>query len=143
MKVRHVGITVTDLSESINFYVHHLGFKIAVEMDEAGEHIDRFSGLNNIDVRTVKLRGDDNCMIELLYYRSHPCVASENKKRNITAIGCSHFALTVPDLDYLYEQLRAQGVDFMCAPQYSPDGKVKLTFCRDPDGTLIELVQEL
>tara|TARA_B100000686_G_C16724435_1_gene936971 strand:+ start:1266 stop:1697 length:432 start_codon:yes stop_codon:yes gene_type:complete len=143
MKVRHVGITVTDLSESINFYVHHLGFKMAVEMDEAGEHIDRFSGLNNIDVRTVKLRGDDNCMIELLYYRSHPCVASENKKRNITAIGCSHFALTVPDLDYLYEHLRAQGVDFMCAPQSSPDGKVKLTFCRDPDGTLIELVQEL
>ena len=143
MKVRHVGITVTDLSESINFYVHHLGFKMAVEMDEAGEHIDRFSGLNNIDVRTVKLRGDDNCMIELLYYRSHPCVASEYKKRNITAIGCSHFALTVPDLDYLYGQLRAQGVDFMCAPQYSPDGKVKLTFCRDPDGTLIELVQEL
>ena len=143
MKVRHVGITVTNLSESINFYVHHLGFEIAVEMDEAGEHIDRFSGLNSIDVRTVKLRGDNNCMIELLYYRSHPSVASENKKRNITAIGCSHFALTVPDLDYLYGHLRAQGVDFMCAPEYSPDGKVKLTFCRDPDGTLIELVQEL
>ena len=143
MKLRHVGITVTDLTRSLYFYVEQLDFSIALELDESGQHIDRFSALDGIDVRTVKLRGTDGSMIELLKYRSHRCSDENNQTKKIVAIGCSHFALTVPDLASLYEKLASQGVRFLSEPQLSPDGKVKLTFCRDPDGTLIELVQEL
>jgi len=61
----------------------------------------------------------------------------------ITNIGCSHFALTVDDLDSLYERLTKNGTPFNYPVQISPDGNVKIAFCRDPDGTLIELVQDL
>ena len=54
MKLRHVGITVTDLKKSIDFYRDIFGFSIIKEMDESGEHIDNFSGLKGVDVRTVK-----------------------------------------------------------------------------------------
>ena len=53
MKVRHVGITVSNLEKSISFYRDLLGFSVTKEMDESGQHIDNFSGLENIDVRTV------------------------------------------------------------------------------------------
>ena len=39
--------------------------------------------------------------------------------------------------------LTEEGIEFNYPPQTSPDGKVKVAFCRDPDGTLIEMVEEL
>ena len=143
MILRHVGITVSDLEKSINFYRDLLGFTVTKEMDESGDHIDNFSGLKNIDVRTVKMSGSSGAMIELLYYRSHPGSNMDNWQNNITRVGCSHFALTVEDLPTLYSKLLDNDFIVLCEPQYSPDGNVRLTFCRDPDGTLIELVEEL
>ena len=143
MMVRHVGITVSNLDKSISFYRDLLGFNITKEMDESGQHIDNFSGLENVDVRTVKMSGTDGSMIELLYYRSHPENNEENVSKNITKVGCSHFALTVTDLPALCSRLLENELVVLCDPQYSPDGNVRLTFCRDPDGTLIELVEEL
>jgi len=143
MKLRHVGITVSDIDRSIDFYRDVLGFSITREMDESGIHIDNFSGLDGVDVRTVKMSGLDGSMIELLYYRSHPETNEKNFSEDITKIGCSHFALTVDNLSLLCEKILDNNLVVLCEPQYSPDGQVKLTFCRDPDGTLIELVEEL
>lgn len=143
MKLRHVGITVTNIEKSINFYKSFFGFSTVKDMDEEGEHIDKFSGLKDINVRTVKMVDGYDGLIELLHYRSHPKTKDENLSRDITDIGCSHFALTVEGLPKLYEQMKQQGVTVLCEPQRSPDGQVLLTFCKDPDGTLIELVEEL
>jgi len=143
MKLRHVGITVTNIEESINFYKSIFGFAVVKDMNEAGEHIDKFSGLKGIDVRTVKMTEEYGGLIELLHYRSHPKTKDENLSHDITQIGCSHFALTVEGLLELYEHMKEQGVTVLCEPQRSPDGQVLLTFCKDPDGTLIELVEEL
>jgi catechol 2,3-dioxygenase-like lactoylglutathione lyase family enzyme len=143
MKVRHVGITVSDLERSISFYCDVLGFTIVKEMDEFGDHIDNFSELKGVDVHTVKMSGDDGSMIELLYYRSHPESSYDNLLSKISKIGCSHFAVTVDDLMKLYSRLLDNKISVIYEPQYSPDGNVRLMFCRDPDGTLIELVEDL
>jgi len=138
--MRHFGITVSDLAKSLEFYRDILGLEVAREMDEAGEHIDKFSALEGVDVRTVKLRDTSGAMVELLYYRSHP---RKPQERDIADIGCSHFAVTVENLDNTLSQIEAAGYTAVCTPQYSPDGKVKLTFCRGPDNVLIEMVEEL
>jgi len=140
MILRHIGITITDIEESLSFYRDLLGFEVVRIMDESGEHIDNFSSLSDVKVKTIKLKDANNGMIELLYYYSHPKKAEQ---KDITHIGCSHFALTVEDLDSILEKLKRKNYDINSIPQYSPDGKVKLTFCKGPDGTLIELVQEL
>ncbi len=57
--------------------------------------------------------------------------------------GFTLIAFTVDDLDREYERLRAAGVAFNARPQTSPDGYAKVTFCRDPEGNLIELVEVL
>lgn len=141
VKFRHVGITVSDLEKSINFYTNILGLSIIVEADESGQHIDNFSGLDGVNVRSVKMTDNDGGLVELLYYKSHKGVSIPDK--DITHIGCSHFAVTVQNLTELYNKLVANGVTVMCQPQKSPDFPVVLTFCKDPDGTLIELVEEL
>ena len=140
MILRHFGITVTDIQESIRFYGDLLGFKILRIMDESGDHIDAFSDLKGVRVKTVKMRDPAGGVIELLQYDSHPSAANFDK---INRIGCSHFAVTVNNLDSLVAKIEKAGYFLNCQPQLSPDGKVKLTFCNGPDGVLIELVEEL
>ena len=141
--MRHIGLTVSNLEESLKFYVEFLGFKVLRMADESGVCIDNFSNLKNIKVKTVKMVDPDNNMLELLHYDSHPERPYNNMVRRITEIGCSHFALTISDLDSLYKRLMDEGIKFNYPVQISPDGKVKVAFCRDPDGILIEMVEEL
>jgi glyoxylase I family protein len=141
--IRHIGVTITDVERSLKFYVDALGFKIHKIADESGECIDNFSKLKDIDVKTIKMVDPNNNILELLHYRSHPEKPHNNRERRLSEIGCSHFALTVEDLDGLYERLIGQGIEFNYPIQRSPDNRVKIAFCQDPDGTYIELVEEL
>jgi len=143
IELRHVGITVMDIDRSLVFYRDLLGFEVYKDMEESGDYIDRFSAINNIKVRTVKMKATDGSLIELLQYYSHRSLDSVSQQRPITAIGCSHFALTVDDLGDLYGNLKDKGIRFNSEPQFSPDGYAKIAFCRDPDGVLIELVEVL
>lgn len=139
--IRHFGIVIRDPEKSLYFYRDILGLKIYKDMLEKGNFIDSISGLKNVGVRTIKMSADDGNLIELLWYKSHP--RKRRKNNDICNIGASHLAFTVENLDYEYRRLKEKGVKFNCPPQISPDKKAKVTFCEDPDGVLIELVQEL
>jgi len=96
--------------------------------------------LDNVQVRTVKLSANDNTtLIELLEFQSH----NDNGVRNFYTIGASHVAFTVENIEKLYQDLSKKDIKFNAPPQKSPDGLVKVTFCKDPDGTPIELVEIL
>ena len=138
--IRHTGTVVADLEASLYFYRELLGFQIVKQMEEAGDYIDNISSLRDVKVTTVKLTSPSGQMIELLKYHSHP---AQQKVREIYEIGISHIAFTVDDLDIEYERLRGKGIQFSSPPQLSPDGYAKVTFCRAPEGTLIELVEVL
>jgi catechol 2,3-dioxygenase-like lactoylglutathione lyase family enzyme len=138
--IRHTGIVVTDINKSIDFYSQYFGFQVKKDMLERGEYIDNFCAMNDVSVRTVKMALENGNMIELLDFVSH---REDNQDKKINQIGCTHIALTVDNLDYLYDRMSNDGVHFNCAPQSSPDGMAKATFCTDPDGTFIELVEIL
>lgn len=138
--IRHTGIVVVDLEASLHFYRDLLGFRVAKQMEESGDYIDNISSLRNIKVTTVKMASPSGQMIELLKYHSHP---AEQKIHKICEIGISHIAFTVDDLNFEYKRLKDKGIQFNSPPQSSPDGYAKVTFCRAPEGTLIELVEVL
>ncbi len=138
--IRHTGIVVVDLEESLNFYRDILGFKIDIQMEESGNYIDNILSMQDVRVVTVKLSSPSGQMIELLKYSSHP---SELKKRAICEIGISHLAFTVDDLNFEYERMKGKGIKFNSQPQTSPDGYARVAFCKAPEGTWIELVEML
>lgn len=139
--IRHMGIVVSDIEKSLGFYVGLLGLRVKKDMLEQGTHIDNMLALKDVHVRTVKMEADDGNLVELLWYKSHP--RTRIHENEICEIGASHVAFTVGNLDEEYKRLSEGGVEFNCTPQYSPDGKTKVTFCKDPDGTFIELVEML
>lgn len=140
-EVRHTGIVVSDMEKALRFYRDLLCLKVVKDFEEEGDYIDSISGLSGVRLRMIKLRADDGSMVELLQYLSHPREARDNPQ--ICDIGCSHIAFTVDDIDKEYARLLASGVRFNCPPHKSPDGYAKVTFCHDPDGTTIELVEVL
>ena len=128
------------MENSLKFYRDQLGLKIIKDMDEQGNYLDNMLSLNDVRVRTVKLSANENTtLVELLEFESH----NDNKIRNFYTIGASHVAFTVDDIEKLYVNLSEKNIKFNAIPQKSPDGLVKVTFCKDPDGTPIELVEML
>ena len=139
--IRHTGIVVSKLDHSLHFYQDLLGFQIVKTMEESGKYIDQILGIENTRVTTVKLAADDGNLIELLFFQS-PSVRSKDESK-INMLGITHLAFTIDDLNAEYKRLLANDVTFISSPQVSPDGLAKVAFCRDPDGNLIELVEEL
>jgi len=143
ISIRHIGIVVNNIDKSLSFYRGLLGFEVVRDMDEKGNIIDVFLNMKGVNVRTVKLKDSNGIMIELLKFYSHPKDLNLNVDNQLVNIGCSHFALTIDNLDKLYQKLKKKKVYFLSEPQTTSDNGVKVVFCKDPDGTFIELVEVL
>jgi catechol 2,3-dioxygenase-like lactoylglutathione lyase family enzyme len=142
MELRHAGIVVADLDRARHFYCDLLGLKVLRSMEEDGAFLDNILGLKGVRVTTLKLAADQgSAVLELLKFHSPRTPAAP--RRGLVELGPSHVAFTVEDLDALYARLTRAGVRFNAPPQLSPDGLAKVTFCYDPEGTPLELVEML
>ena len=139
-RIRHFGIVTCDMPSSLHFYRDVLGFKIYVETQENSNFIDQVLALKNSSLHTVKLAAPDGQMSELLDFSSHRRLTVE---REIYAIGPTHLAIQVENLEQLQKILEKCAVPCLSSPVVSPDNKVKLMFCQAPEGTYIEIVEVL
>ncbi len=139
--IRHTGIVVRDLNKLISFY-EGLGFSIDNRQIEKGLYIDKIVGLDNVSIETVKLKSPCGGLIELLNYISHP-----DKKKIIkqpsNKLGCSHIAISVKNLDKAVIFVQNNGGSIVNNPVSSPNGTVRVVYCHDPEGVLMELVEEI
>ena len=141
--LRHVGIVSKNLSKSIKFYKDILGFKIIKKMDETGSNLSKIMGLKNVKVTTVKMKPrNGDTMVELLYWKN-PKSKINIKCASLNYFGLTHYAMTVKNIDKLYQRLKKKGVTFINKPLLSEDKNVKLAFCKSPDGVFIEMVEIL
>jgi catechol 2,3-dioxygenase-like lactoylglutathione lyase family enzyme len=139
--VRHTGIVVTEMERSLRFYRDELGLSVTSDQLETGEFIDSILGLPDTRVRTVKLAAPEGpTLVELLEFQDG---SQPDTPGDLRRVGATHAALTVDDLEGLFEQLRAHGTPFLSEPRVSADGRARVCFCTDPDGTPLELVEPL
>ena len=136
--VRHIGIVVGDMKVSLQFYRDLIGLQDAPVNIEKGPFLNGLLNMPNAIIKTVKLAGKNSTTsIELLCFEN----PSPTAPTPLNAIGPTHVALNVTNLDELYIRLSDAGVPFNAPPSMSPDGYAKVAFCQDPDGTFIELVE--
>ncbi|MFT5170729.1 MAG: catechol 2,3-dioxygenase-like lactoylglutathione lyase family enzyme [Candidatus Marinamargulisbacteria bacterium] len=142
LELRHTGIVVSDLEIALIFYRDYLGLTVSKDFAESGPYIDDLCQVDQADLRMVKLTTPDNGMIELLEFKSPKGTPQTTRPKN-NDVGASHVAFTVANLQDTMTFLSDRSVEFSSGPCLSPDGYAKVAFCRDPDGTLIELVEVL
>lgn len=138
---RHTGLVVRDLNRSIQFY-EALGLKVYRREEEIGPFIDMVVGIANVTVEWAKLKCPDGSMVELLQYRSHP---DEQPLTNAPSnkLGCSHIAFTVDNIDDVCQKIQGFGGSVVNLPILAPNGMVKVMYCHDLDGILVEVVEEI
>jgi catechol 2,3-dioxygenase-like lactoylglutathione lyase family enzyme len=139
---RHTGLVVRDLEQSLGFYRDLLGLPVWQRRVEEGDFIDKVVGIPGVKLEWAKLFLPDGSLLELLQYHSHP-ETGPRSPYPANRHGCSHVALTVGDLETLFQTLQAHGVTCNSPPQVSPDGRVRVLYCHDPDGINLELVEEI
>lgn len=140
--VRHVGIVVRDSERSLAFYRDLLELRVEIDQVESGEFIETILAFPGVRVRTTKLSAPEGpTLIELLEFED--AVGENAGGANLKRVGPTHAALTVANLEGLYERLTRQGVEFLSPPRVSADGLARVAFCADPDGTMLELVEPI
>ena len=141
LATRHTGIVVKDMEKCLLFWRDIMGLKVVFDDWGEGNFIDTVQDLTNVKVNMIKLAAPDGTLIELLKDEHHP--GDPPAVRLLCDRGISHVAFTVADVEASFLVLRDAGCDLLSDPITSPDGKARLFFARDPEGNLLEIVQEL
>ena len=141
IKLRHIGIVVINLEESIKFYEDIFSLTLVNQMIEEGQYVESLVGIKNASINWAKLKAKDNTIIELLEYKNSEFVMKDNYVSN--RLGCSHIAMSVDNIESIYDKLQDYDCKCNSKPLFSPDGKVKVMYCHDINGTILEIVEEL
>jgi catechol 2,3-dioxygenase-like lactoylglutathione lyase family enzyme len=142
--VDSIGLTVSDLDRSINFYTQVLHFQKVSENEVAGPELEHTIGVFGARVRTARLRLGDE-FIELSEFlapqgRPAPVDARSNDH------WFQHIALIVSDMDRAYQWMRQNNVRHASSgPQLLPAwnrnaGGIQAFYFRDPDGHPLEIL---
>jgi catechol 2,3-dioxygenase-like lactoylglutathione lyase family enzyme len=143
IRARHIGLVVEDIDRSLEFYQGVFGFPLRRRAyEEPGEYIESLVGIKGVKVEYAKIEIAEGVILELLQYHSHPLKQTDAFYPS-NRHGCSHFALTVDDIDEVYNKLIAYGGHCNSRPLRSPDGNVRVFYAHDPDGIILELVQDI
>ena len=102
-----IGLTVSDLDRSVAFYSGVLSFEKALQVDRAGEALDRLQGVSGARTRTARLRLGGECL-DLTEYlqpkgRSAPADSRSNDR------WFQHVAIVVSDMDRVRRIALAHG----------------------------------
>ncbi len=124
----HVGMTVSSIDRSVDFYVGLLGLRL----------VDRRPGTQGDEVAFVDAGG---CMLELIGPSTGALLAEDVAAGRA---GLLHLTFRVDDVDATYRELRQAGVEWIETPRdaYNRTMARRVAFCRDPDGIVVELLGE-
>jgi len=138
--VHHVGITVRDMDESLQWYERVFDVKPEFIAPGSGDDLAKAVGVPNCSLRFAFLRFG-SCVVELLHYDNE---REDTFDRSNADVGSTHVCIEVTDLRKTYDELRAKGVEFLAPPLHIDDGPLaggSFVYFKDPNGVTLELSQ--
>ena len=69
--IRHVGLTINNEKNMLNFFIKTLGFKKFKYANEDIDFMNKIHNLKNVKLKTYKLKSKNNEIIELLKFKKH------------------------------------------------------------------------
>lgn len=128
-KALHVGISVNNMEEALDWYKKNLDFELVKDDGYVPPLKARICFIGNGDFE-----------IELFQYDAPKPIPEERLMPNsdLQTVGTKHLALAVPDMKAMKEKLVANGVDIAHEVTMGADS---VMFIRDCSGVLIELIQ--
>jgi catechol 2,3-dioxygenase-like lactoylglutathione lyase family enzyme len=136
-RLDHFSFTVGELERSAAFY-SRFGFEEHKRYRSAGLDVDEGTATPNADMEILWLKHPTGGpMLELIRYLNYPVDRSAVNSR----VGAAHLCLATYDITSARDELRSAGAQFLSAPHGDAFG-VQWVYLRDPDGNVVELVQD-
>lgn len=138
--IHHVGLVVTDLDRSLEFYGKLLGVDSYPVVHSSGERIDRAMQLDGVRMRYAMF-DLGGVRLELVQYEQPP---GRDLQRRNNDLGSSHVALRVDDLNPAYRYLLDQGIAVNASPNTVLRGAGagnRYCYFRDPDDLQLEIYE--
>lgn len=141
--VNHIGITVSNLEKSIQFYEALTGKKIGNKDQIGGKRMAQTQGLDDTLIKYANLRLD-NVNIDILEY-----VEPQSQKANYSneQISAMHLCFEVEDIEAAVARLKSLGIEPSGeAITFQEEDGLKagigtaVVYFTDPDGTNLELI---
>ena len=141
--ISHMGICVRDLERSLKFYRDILGMRVTrEETQDMQRHFgDRQAAVYQKRRQTRQAAhlhwGDGTPYLVL---SSHPDAPVEGQAPKLDQVGIHHICFTVKDPTSLAKHLVANGVKLAGSLESytNAQGKVRVFYCFDPDGILVQ-----
>ena len=131
----HFAVTVSDLDRAVTFYRDVLELDVLARFSVGGEAFETGVGIDGASADFAHMDAGD-ARIELVEYAPAGDRVPENE---LNEPGATHLGLEVDDIDAVYASL-PEDVETVAEPQETESGTTIL-FVRDPDGTLVELLE--
>ena len=137
--IHHIAISTGNLQRALEFYRDLMGFAV-VRDGEWSKGTSKLNRIMSLQDSSAKMAMVDarNIVIEIFEFES-PAPKPGDPDRPVCDHGYTHICLNTSDVEAEYERLTAAGMRFHCPPQRL--GTDKVTYGRDPDGNVIELLE--
>ncbi|HKV34631.1 MAG TPA: VOC family protein [Pyrinomonadaceae bacterium] len=144
-RVGAIGMTVSDMDASIDFYSRVLPFVKVSDVEVTGEDFERLQGVFGLRMRVVRMKLGEE-FIELTEYltpKGRPVPVDSRSNDH----WFQHIAIITSDMDQAYALLRKHKVEHASTgPQRLPDWNknaagIKAFYFRDPDKHWLEILQ--
>lgn len=144
MRFAHVGLTVSDLQRSREFYMHAFGFEPVMDVERTEPWIGNVVGYKGAHLAFAQMRLPSGMHLELIQYKSPAGIKRQTSETNMD--GNVHLCLEVDDIVKALERAVAAGAWAMSRRkptliETGPNAGSKAVYLRDPDGITIELWQ--
>lgn len=145
-RMDHVNVVVRDMDRAVAFYEEIVGLSPGFETTLEGEWIESVTGLSGALARCVFMEAEPGgARLELLQYLT-PVGEALDPNRLPNTPGIRHVAFVVDDLDTMHARLIMMGHAPVGPPvevpfQVGSQGRKRLFYFHDPDGTLLEAAE--
>ncbi len=144
--IDHVNVVTRDLEGTARFFVDTFGFTAGPAKVLSGAWVDQLTGYKNASATFMPLTPPGGslsaCSIRLLAYINPISPPSSGADAQPNQPGCRHLGFVVPDIDALYDQLKASW-RFFSAPVLVSAMNLKTVYFVGPDNVIIQLIQPL
>ncbi len=144
MAVASVGMIVSEMERSLDFYTSVLVCQKVSDITVTGDEFDRLYGLDHVRLRLVKLKLGDEIveLIEFLSPKGRP-IPSDSQSHDRWF---QHIAIVVRDMEQAYQHLRQHWVtqtspNPQTLPEWNPVASgIESFYFKDIDGHNLELI---
>ena len=140
-RLTHVGLCVTDIERSTEFYCSALGFTKIGEMHVDDEVSARLLDVEDLVLDLVYLERD-GFRLELLAYPTSG-TTGDGAPRQMNALGFTHLSFRVDDADTLAAAVVEHGGQLLAHRTVVFSGGNRGLMLTDPDGNMLELIERI